>query len=292
MTNTPTSIVIVSPVHNRCALTQQCLRSLAAINSEGLTVHIILVDDGSTDGTRSAIEREFPAVQLVAGDGTLYFTAGANLGFKAALVHKPDYILLINDDTYFDTDFLRYLVECAETHPRSAVGGLLLRWDEPHRVFQVDPRWDTWYGGWRHQTQLTIETVPEEAFRVATLAGNCVLFPTRVFAELGFMDEVRFPNFGDSTFTARLRKNGWQLWVEPRARVYNQPNSFPKTLRSMSWPNRYQALWGDLRSYHNLRGRFMLYWVTAPTRFQAVVAFGIFFGRLILRGIGVTKNWP
>ena len=168
MSPSPIRVEIVAPVHNRRDITLQCLRSLARLNTEGLDVHIVIVDDGSTDGTSDAIRRDFPDVELVAGSGDLWFTEGTNVGVRAALKHDPKYILTINDDAVFDVDFLRYMVETAENNERSVVGSLLLLWDTPHRLFQVAPVWDTWAGGWRHWHNQTIWTIPEKPWKVGS----------------------------------------------------------------------------------------------------------------------------
>src|SRR4051812_20447515 len=95
-------LAIVSPVHNRRELTLQCLRSLSRIDRDGLDVRITIVDDGCTDGTGDAVREGFPEVNLVQGTGDLFYSAGTNLGLVAALKHKPDYVLCINDDSIFD----------------------------------------------------------------------------------------------------------------------------------------------------------------------------------------------
>lgn len=283
-------VEIVSPVHNRREITLQCLRSLSRVDRTSLKVHIIIVDDGSTDGTSEAIQEQFPEVEIIRGDGNLWFTGGANRGFERALTYQPDYILLINNDTVFDEKFLQYLVETAEKNPRSAIGGLLLLWDTPHKVFQVAPKFDVWYGGWRHLYKQTVWTVPQEAFEVDFLAGNCILFPSAVFAENGLMDEKRFPHYADAEFTPRIKRNGWKLLVEPRARVFNQPNA-TSSLEKMNLRQIYQALWGDLRKQQNLRTRFMMYWVGAPTKFHAVAAWTIYVARLFSKKLGFNRKW-
>lgn len=283
-------VEIVSPVHNRRELTLQCLRSLSRINQTNLKVHIIIVDDGSTDGTGEAIREQFPAVEIVRGDGNLWFTASSNLGFERALNYNPDYILLINDDTVFDENFLQYLVGCAEANPRSAIGGLLLLWDTPHKVFQVAPQFDVWYGGWRHLYQQTVWTMPRKPFEVDFIAGNCILFPAEVFRQIGLMNARQFPHYADAEFTPRIKKNGWKLLIEPRARIFNQPNTV-NSLGKMTARQKYQALWGDLRKQNNLRTRLMIYWIGAPTKSHAVAAWIIYLTRLFSKPLGFNKKW-
>jgi len=108
---------LVIPVYNRRETTLRALRSLRRIRTDGSEVKIFIVDDGSVDGTSEAISREFPEVQLIAGDGTLHYAGGTNLGILAALEWNPDYIVTMNDDAVFHEDFLVRLVETARRHP-------------------------------------------------------------------------------------------------------------------------------------------------------------------------------
>src|SRR5437016_13918963 len=149
-------VEVVTPVHNRREETLQCLRSSARADRAGIILHIIVVDDGSSDGTSAAIAEDFPHVEIVHGDGNLWYTAGTNRGIEAAMRHQPDYILAINNDTIFDEKCIVNLVKCAEKHPGSVVGPLLLNWETPHKLFQVSPRWGLWTGGFRHWQKQTV----------------------------------------------------------------------------------------------------------------------------------------
>ncbi len=283
-------VEIVAPVHNRRDITLQCLRSLSRIDSVGLDVHVVIVDDGSTDGTGEAIGREFPDVEIVQGDGSLWFTAGTNRGIEAALRHDPDYILTINDDEVFDPSFLQRMVATAQRYPRSVVGALLLLWDAPHKVFQVAPRWETLSGGYRHWVKQTVWTVPESAFEVELIVGNCVLFPVEAIRENGLMNEKSFPHYGDAEYTPRMRRKGWRLLVEPGARVFCQPNNLPPTVRRMPFRKLVRTLFFDLGNANSLRRRFLAGWHGAPSKLKGLVAFPIFLVRWAI-GRNIEGAW-
>ena len=286
-------VEIVIPVHNRRETTLQGLRSLSRIDRTGLFVHVIVVDDGSTDGTGEAISEQFPEVEIVYGDGTLHYAAGTNRGLQCALQKSPDYILAANDDAIFDVEFLRRMVSCAEENPRSVVGALLLLWDRPHQVFQVDPRWNTWYGGWQLPQELTAWTVPQEPWEVDAIVGNCVLYPVEVIREVGLMDEKKFPcGWGDAQYTRRMARAGWRLLIEPRARVWCEPNVNPPPLKTLSTRQLLKVLLVNERHPLNLKRQFVARWESAPTRFLAATAFTVALFRLALKSFGLGGDWP
>lgn len=283
-------VAIVSPVHNRKELTLQCLRSIGRLDTAGLDIHVVIVDDGSTDGTSEAIGEQFPLVEVIAGDGTLWFTEGTNVGIRAALARDPDYLLLINDDQIFDAGALRFMVETAERHERSVVGPLLLLWDTPHKLFQVSPRWETLAGGWRHWYHQTVWTVPASPWEVGIIVGNCVLVPAEAVRECGVMDEKRYPNFGDAEYTPRLKKRGYRLLIDPRARVFCQPNALPGRIRKMGPAKLIDALVFDLKAVHNFRRRYYACVDSAPNRLKGVAAFAVFLARTVLR-VNPETSW-
>jgi GT2 family glycosyltransferase len=280
-------IAIVAAVRDRREITLQCLRSLDRIDKTGLVIERIIVDDGSTDGTADAVSNGFQDVHIIGGSGDLWCSGAVNLGVEHALTTGADYVLVINDDTVFDASFLQRMVATAETNPRTVVGGLLLLWDQPHRVFQIAPRWETLHGGWRHFFEQTVWTVPEEPFRVDTIVGNCTLFPAEAFREAGLFATKWLPQYGDAEFAPRLRKKGWQLLIQPRARVFNQPNELPPKLSEMSFPELYDVLWKHYNHPHNLRNRFMMYWLGAPTKLHGLAGFFVYLMRLGLQALGI-----
>ena len=281
----PISLAVISPVHNRRELTLRCLRSLSRIDRTGISLRITIVDDGCTDGTGEAIREEFPEVCIVQGTGDLWYTAGTNLGIHAALKHKPDYILCINDDSIFDEKTVLRLLECAERYPRSVVGALLLLWDTPHKVFQVAPVWDTWKGGWQHWYQQTIWTVPSRPWEVEAIVGNCILYPAAVFEEVGLMNPRVSAQYGDAEFTTRLRKHGWRLLIEPRARVFCQPNYEHVSLTSRPLKKQIELLFQKRSSGMNVMHQFRQCVHTGPSKLAGIAAFAAFYAQIARRKI-------
>ncbi|HEX3102695.1 MAG TPA: glycosyltransferase family 2 protein [Pyrinomonadaceae bacterium] len=283
-------VEIVTPVHNRRDETLQCLRSLARIDTSGLEIHVIVVDDGSNDGTSEAIAASFPDVEIIAGDGDLWYTAGTNRGIEAALRHDPDYILAINNDSIFDEKCILNMVECAEKHPRSVIGSLLLSWDVPHRIFQVSPRWEFWKGGYRHWHKQTVWTVPNRPWEVELIVGNCVLYPAQVIREVGLMDEKRLVQFGDAEYTPRMRRRGWRLLIEPRARVFCKPNDITTGFRNLPLRTQAALLFSDKTGGYSLHRRFWANLGGAPNQLQGLLAIPIVYIRYLL-GINQEGEW-
>ncbi len=261
------------------------------LDSAGLSIGVVIVDDGSTDGTGDAIREQFPSVDVVQGDGTLWFTEGTNVGVRRALEKDPKYILQINDDQVFNADALRHMVETAERYSRTVVGSLLLLWDAPHKLFQTAPVWNTWSGGWRHWYSQTVWTIPQRPWKVDLIVGNCVLVPAAAIRECGLMNSKRYPNFGDAEYTPRLKRAGWRLVIDPRARVFCQPNTAPPRLRSMGLRQIYSNLIGDIGNNHNLRRRLYASLDGAPSKLTGLLAFGAFLVRAAVGSRPESDEW-
>jgi len=281
---------IITPVHNRREETLQCLRSLGRADLTGIDSHIIIVDDGSTDGTAEALEADHPEVEVLKGNGNLWYTGGINRGLEAALLHDPDYILAINNDSIFDERCIRSMVECAEANPRSVVGSLLTTWDAPHKLFQVSPRWEFWSGGWRHWYHQTVWTVPTDPWEVELIVGNCVLFPAQAVREVGLMDEKRFDQYGDAEYTPRMRRRGWRLLIEPRARVFCKPNDLVTGFSGLSLKGKLDALFFRSTGPYSLKRRLNMSLGGAPNRLQGLLAVPVFFFRYLI-GRNIEGAW-
>lgn len=290
MTPPQIKVVAVTPVYNRRELTLQCLRSLKRLNLHNIRLEVIIVDDASSDGTVAAVREMFPDVRVIEGDGSLWYSEGTNVGIRKALDDGADFVWQINDDQVFDADALTTMVETAQTHPKSVIGSALLLWDQPHKVFQVAPVWDTWSGGWRHWFKQTVWTLPPGPFEVDLIVGNSMLVPAEAYRRAGLIDSKTFPMVGDGEFSPRLKRCGFKLMVDPRSRVFCQPNTLPPSVSLMPFWKRFGALFGASTQPHNLRRRFHMLIRTAPSPILGLLAFGMFLLRAAI-GRSYEGEW-
>lgn len=203
--------------HNRREKTLQCLSALVACQlPDGLELSIILVDDGSTDGTSDAVRAQFPTVRLIFGDGSLFWNGGMRRAFAVALNERFDDYLWLNDDTVLDKQGVANLYRCREQlHARG----------ERMPVVVVGATMDPSsgklsYGGLvprdpRSPNKLVVLGVSEEPQRCRTLNGNCVLIPSAVADVLGNLDENFVHAIGDWDYGLRATAAGIGVWVAP-----------------------------------------------------------------------------
>src|SRR5258707_1027535 len=117
-------IYIVIPVHNRLEATRECLESLR--NQTYTCFRIVLIDDGSTDGTSEFVKENYPDVTVLTGDGNLWWTGATNLGVRYALkiCGPDDYVLTLNNDTVLPAKYLEIMMSLARRVPKALIGSI------------------------------------------------------------------------------------------------------------------------------------------------------------------------
>jgi GT2 family glycosyltransferase len=224
----PPHVYVVVPVHDRLRLTVACLGSLAAQTYRDHTV--IVVDDGSTDGTAFTIRRDYPDVAVLRGDGDLWWAGATNVGVSHALrtACADDFILTMNNDSSVGAEYLSVLVAMANGRPRTLIGSVAVDHEDRQRVVDGGVRYD-WLRGRR------IDTLPQStlaAFRsrwpdgrdVDVLPGRGTLVPMQVFLDVGMFDDRWLPQYGaDYEFSRRAFGAGYALLVQFAAPVWTWP---------------------------------------------------------------------
>lgn len=222
MNETQPSIYIVIPVHNRLDATRDCLDSLKA--QTYTPFQVLLVDDGSRDGTSEYVRRRYPEVIVLEGDGNLWWTGATNLGVRYALQYASDtdYILTLNNDTVLPPAYLHTMAALAKQVPNGLIGSIAI--DDDRRDVVVDA------GTRIHWLSAKFTRLKSPAgdgvgsfYQVSALPGRGTLIPVQVFHAIGLYDARNFPHYAaDYDFSLRARKVGYVLLLHPACYLYSK----------------------------------------------------------------------
>jgi len=132
--------------------TAECLRSLAKVRYP--RYQVILVDNGSRDGSAEALEKEFPRVTLMRNPVNAGFAGGNNIGIKQALTLGADYVLLLNNDTTVSADFLDALIDFGQEHESAGIlGPKVFYYSTPPHIWSMGARAPILTGPRSHRTK-------------------------------------------------------------------------------------------------------------------------------------------
>lgn len=193
-------IAILITCYNRKEITLNCLSRLLEQEqlNELFEMEVFLVDDASTDGTSEAVRLAFPNVQIIEGNGTLYWNRGMFTAWKAAISKFDfDYYVWLNDDTILFPYAIKELIACVKDYQKpTIVCGAVSAFGT--NTFT--------YGG---ATRQGIPVVPNgEIQDIVIVNGNCVLVNRSAVKKIGILDPV-FPHaIGDHDYGLRLLKRG------------------------------------------------------------------------------------
>ena len=237
-------LYIVIPVFNRKEFTRECLLSLRA--QTDTTFRPIVVDDGSTDGTAQMLADEFPEVEVVTGDGNLFWTAAVNRGITRALALGATRVLTLNNDVVVDPRFVEQMLLDAGRHPNAVLGALELDAATGEPI----------YGGERLSFRTNtrrdlLAELPADRrhglHEVTYLPGRGLLIPKAVIDKVGLFDEKRLPHYlADFDYTSVARRAGFPNYCNYDARLSTYPEESGQTItrKGRSLKGYYQHLFG------------------------------------------------
>ena len=214
--------VVVVLNWNSHEMTKKCIQSLLAM--EGDSFEILIVDNGSRDGSVEVLRAAFPRVEVIANNRNLGFAAGCNLGMKCALDQGADYVLLVNNDTVVTTAFLAELLAESKRNPKAGmVSPKIYYLDDPDRIWWAGGTFSLWQGIPRHLGRNEKDSGRYEKARVIDWATGCgVLLKCAALQETGLFDEKIFSNGEDLDLSLRMRELGWQIHYAPAAKLWHK----------------------------------------------------------------------
>ncbi len=216
------AVTVILVNWNGWPVTADCLRSLEAATYPRLST--IVVDNASSDGSREAIRREFPWVELLAMPENLRFAGGNNAGIRRALDEGAEAVLLLNNDTVVDPAFVGCLVERLHSDPHCGIAvPKIFYYDDPTRIWYAGGVISMWSGTMRHRGIREIDNGQyDRAQAVGYATGCCLLARAEAVRTVGLLDEAYYMYSEDADWSARFHRAGYTILYEPRAKVWHK----------------------------------------------------------------------
>lgn len=201
---------------------EECVASV--LRSDYPSYRVVIVDNGSTDGSPEYLTRHFPEIQVIANPTNVGFAAGNNIGIRYALQRHADYVFLLNNDTTVAPCMLGKLVHYAEGSTSiGVVAPKVLYYKQRDRIWRMGERIYRWL-----PVPLSIgrdETDRgqfKEPFDVDYVAFCGVLIKRVVFETVGLLDECFFFTYEDADFCRRTRNAGFRIVCVPQAHIWHK----------------------------------------------------------------------
>jgi GT2 family glycosyltransferase len=240
------SISIIIPHLNGKHHLDDCLGSLRCQTFTGFEV--IIVDNGSTDGSQAYIKTSYPEVRLLELNKNLGFTGACNAGYN---ISKGDLIVLLNNDTEVDAHWLETLTNSFERVPEAgSVASKMLLFDRRDLIhtagdyYRVDG-----IPGNRGIWQQDTGQYDNEIF-VFSACGGAAAYRRTMLEEIGFLDEDFFFSCEDIDLAWRINLAGYKVLYNPQAVVYHKLKA--------------SAGSGSLSSYFDGRNFLFIIWKNYP----------------------------
>ena len=208
------NIAVLITCHNRKQKTIKCLQALFnQSHIENVKLKVFLVDDGSTDGTKQAINELFPNVTVIEGTGNLFWARGTSLAWQEALKSKEkfDYYLWLNDDTYLINTAIEELLK-TQRNATEIINGSVCDPVTKRRAYGGTKFTSKYLRPFRYKV-IDVNGEPQE---IDAFNGNVVLIPYSVYIKIGAIDNVFEHAFADVEYSLRARRNGITIHATKR----------------------------------------------------------------------------
>lgn len=262
MTTRPLTYIIILN-WNGWKDTVECVESCRQLSYQHF--RILLVDNGSTDGSEGILRKRFPDIEFIQTGDNLGFAGGNNVGIRYALENHADFVWLLNNDTLVQPAALSALIETAELDSRAGIiGSKILIDSRPQYIWFAGGFWSF------SKSLLTIRGENEKdsgqyerRAEVDFITGCSLLIRAFTIRDIGLLDERYFLYWEDTDWNAKARERGWKIFYSPQSVIQHKvSSSFDiKT---------------DQQAYYYLRNKLLFYEQHFPAMFPVALLFALF----------------
>ncbi|HKU19091.1 MAG TPA: glycosyltransferase family 2 protein [Candidatus Saccharimonadales bacterium] len=216
-------VVVIIPNWNGAKRLGRAIESVLAQSHSNFS--LIVVDNGSADGSRAVIERyanKDSRVRAIYREKNYGFTGGVNPGFEVALAEGADYAAPFNNDASADKDWLKHLVAFLESHPRYGIAACTLLHEDGKTIDSTADLYTIWgipYPRGRDEPASDRYNQDTDIFGAS---GGASMYRVRMLREIGLLDQDFFAYYEDIDLSFRAQLAGWRVGFVPAAVVYHE----------------------------------------------------------------------
>lgn len=269
---------VVIPNWNGRDLLEKYLPSVTAALDANPENEIVVVDNGSTDGSAEFVRERYPRIKLVALPENLGFGGGSNAGFRAA---KNDVVVLLNSDMRVAPDFLAPLLE-GFRDPQVFAVSCQIFFSDPGKLREETGLTQGWWQDGGLRVRHRIDPAVDDLFPCFYGGGGSCAFDRRKFLELGGFDELLAPFYLEDTDLGYMAwKRGWKVLYQPRSIVYHEHRGTigkrfrEEQIQAVLKKNYLLFCWKNIHDWRLLLPHFFFAWAGA--------VLGVPFGDVPLR---------
>jgi GT2 family glycosyltransferase len=225
------SIIILTT--NALAMTKEQLLDVAKLDTKGIDVECLVVDNGSSDGTEGAVKNyKLPNMdyKFIQSGANLGFAGGNNVGIKDAVKRGFDYIILMNNDLILPKDLVVKLTEFMEENPDIGLASPKMYFASGYEFHKDRYKKSElgkvfWYAGgaidWKnvYSSHKGVDEVDHGQYDITTETdfanGACVIIRGEVFKKIGYLDDSFFLYWEDADFSQRAIRAGYKIMYFP-----------------------------------------------------------------------------
>jgi GT2 family glycosyltransferase len=214
--------------------TDECLDSLKSITYPNY--EIILVDNGSTDGSVEYLKKLHPEIEIIENQKNLGFAEGNNVGIIKAIENKADYVLLLNNDTVVSPDFLTTMIDVAESNDKyGIVGPKICYYHDPSKIWSVGGDVNLFTGSIKNKGNMD----PQEMYKgikiVDYISGCSLLIRSELIKKIGLLDKDYFLYFEETDWNMRAHKEGYVSVITCDAKILHKSGASIKKVNNLNY---------------------------------------------------------
>lgn len=227
----PGLVYVVILNWNGLADTIECIQSCLQLNDHHHT--LLVVDNGSTDGSAARLRELFPDLQIIETGANLGYAGGNNIGITMALAHGAEFIWLLNNDTSVDPAALKELVGVLRTRLQAGIAGSkILYSSQPDVLWFAGGEVSSCWGYARHRGLNKPDIDQYNSIEPCEFATGCsLLIRSSVVRQIGLIPEQYFLYWEDVDWNTRAAKAGWEVLYVPSSRVWHKVSNSSKDSR-------------------------------------------------------------